>query len=563
MPERRVDGISKSEPVTWAAGSQSGAPPSPLRVLSGHADKLPTEEPMSAVPKKGENGSFRVTLNGESLVIKGLPASLAGKQVDFVAKHQEGSSSPQLFWTGLSHHASTADKGVEILSRLPVWLKEGHAITARVESLHAGKMTLSLQHSRGESAQLIAAAHPHFKPGHIIQGRIFNHNGQPMLMTGREFRPGQPSVTTAPLAGHQLPQKMTPASGFTMNPGDSALALVEKRLENNLVQIRLHGQRMEAPAPRSVMPGDGMVVKMTAKPASFQLLAVQPDIIGKTMAVIRQHAASTSPAAESMTTVRHMVASLPPEILEQWPVAAQLANWFEGISVNQEMPLSGNRMASMIQHSGLLLEHKLQQSEGPDHPSSQLQHDFKAIMLNSATEETATTESKRKLAHTLVEVGKQASSRIEFTQALNVLAHLHADTIRLELPMLVQQQMVNVQLSIEQQWQQAEGGRQENEPLSPLFKVLIALEMSRLGKLRVDAHISEQAVHARIYNDTAAAGRFMQMHMERLEGRLRAAGFEEVYLISAAGRPAQELQQHFDQLEQMRPSALQLLDVVV
>lgn len=563
MPERRVDGIAKSDPVSWTGGGQSGPPPSPLRVLSGHPDKLPRDEPMSALASKAENGAFRVTLNGESLIIKGLPASLAGKQVDFIARHQEGSDSPQLFWTGLSHQPSTAGKGLPIHSKLPVWLMDGHAITARIESMHDGKMTLSLRNSQGESARLMTASHPHFKSGQIIEGRIRASHDQFVLMTSREFRSGPPSVTTAPLSGNQLPQSIPITAGLRMNPGDSALAIVEKRLPNDHVQLRLQGARIESPAPRSVMPGDGLIMKMTEKPASFQLLAIQPDIVGKTLAVIRQHAATTAPATENLTAMRNLLASLPQESIQQLPVLSRLDHWLQGMIVNDEMPLNGNRIASMIQHSGLLLEHKLLQGNQPsEQRQASIQQDLKTIMLNAGDDHHASDNSNR-LPHTLSDHASQSTTRIEFTQALNVLAHLHADTIRLELPMLVQQQMVNVQLSMEQQWQSTEEQPDGSADQPPPFKVLIALEMSRLGKLRVDAHISELAVHARIYNETAEAGRFMQTHIERLEGRLRALGFNEVYLISAVGKPAKALQQRFDHLEQMRPSALHLLDIVI
>jgi len=243
--------------------------------------------------------------------------------------------------------------------------------------------------------------------------------------------------------------------------------------------------------------------------------------------------------------MRNLLHTTAAEALLSAPEVSALDDWLDNIRVDADTPLNGKRLAGMLQQSGQLLEHKLQKQ------------DLKAIMLALGNGQVATTPHLTRL---LREIGNNASSRIESTQALNVLAHVHNDPQRIELPMLVNQQMVNVQLSLQQQEQAATGSHGQQKE-SPAYKVLIALEMTRLGKLRVDASISEHAVHARIHHVSAQARELIQTHIDRLKDRLLNLGFTQVYLITTQAQPDQATQQRFEQLEQMKPVSSSLLDI--
>jgi len=501
MPDRRINGSSNIEAANWPTAGPPKPTSAPLRIISGRIGNLPAGESMSAIVQSAGSGAFKVTLNGQALTFTGLPPSLNGKQVDFVVQHGKsgGKAMSRLFWTGISR---SGDRALAV----------------------------------GKQAHIHAPLHVDLKTDSGITTRL---QGVSQTLTTENCN----------LAN--------------MQPGETALAIVERLLGNGRVQLSLKGNRMDTPAPSSIAVGDGLIVKMTGEPASLQVLSVQQHVISKAYALLRQQAADNTPLTDNLTAVRNLLTSIPVESLRGVPILAQLENWLNNATVGHDTPLSGLRLAGMMQQSGLLLEHKLlamlQQNAG----ATAIAHDLKAIMLAMAAGQ-ADNDKLRHLAHVFATIGHSALSRIESTQMLNVLAHSHADAMRMELPMLVHQQMVNVQLSLEQQEQgHRNAGGKDGRNEQAAYKVLIALDMSRLGSLRVDASISDNAVHARIYHKRAEARDLMQSHIDRLEERLLNLGFKTVYLVTTPAQPEQKIQQHFEQLEQRKPASPGLLDILV
>jgi len=557
MPERRVDGIAKSEPIGWSSSGLGKPVTSPLRILSGQLNDIPLGKTMTAVVQNTKSGVFTITLNDETLTLKGLPPTLTGKQADFIAQQSKsgGKTITQLFWTGISRTNQPAATPLAIRSDLPAMLTPGSAISARVESIQAGHMQLRIEGGVAGNHTIITTTVAGIKPGQLLTGMLQEVDGKPAFLT----RSASGAEARAPLQQNSPPLTQAATSVnhalATMRPGDTALAIVEKVLGHGRVQLSLQGNRIDTPAPPSITAGDGLIVKKTDKTPSFDVLSVQPNVIGKAHALVRQQAATSIPLAESLTAIRNLLAPLPVEALRTIPVLSQLQGWLSSATVDQDTPLNGERLAGMIQQSGQLLEHKLLQ-HGPL-ATSTLQ-DLKAILLAIASSPLSES-SIRHLAQRLAELGHSAASRIESTQALNLLAQTHTDAMRIELPMLVNQQMVNIQMSIEQQ-QLAEGEADQGHSEQAACKVLIALDMSRLGKLRVDATISDKAVHARIHA-RAEAREVMQSHIQRLESRLLNLGFSEIYLVTTPAQPVEEMQQRFEQLEQMKPASHGLLDI--
>ena len=187
--------------------------------------------------------------------------------------------------------------------------------------------------------------------------------------------------------------------------------------------------------------------------------------------------------------------------------------------------------------------------------------DLKSIMLQLSQAQHDGID-KAAIIKTLSELGQHSAARIESTQALNVLAHIQGEPIRFELPMLVGQQMVNVQMSMQQEGYSSPQHGEQGGASDQSYSVLFALELSQLGHMRVDASISDHSVHARIYSDRDSGSQFIRDHIQRLEMRLQSMGYDEVYLMAVQTAPPAEKQRQFEQLSQMAPSSMRLLDVV-
>jgi len=100
MPERRIDAISKADALAWNTLHLPKGSSHLLKIISGQLSHMPAGEVMSAVVQKAAKGTFKVTLNGETFIIKGLPASLLGKEVSFIARQIafSGKGGIDLFW---------------------------------------------------------------------------------------------------------------------------------------------------------------------------------------------------------------------------------------------------------------------------------------------------------------------------------------------------------------------------------------------------------------------------------------------------------------------------------
>jgi hypothetical protein len=219
----------------------------------------------------------------------------------------------------------------------------------------------------------------------------------------------------------------------------------------------------------------------------------------------------------------------------------------------------------MMRDSGAGLEAKLlalsQQLAANTPQNAALLHDLKTIMLQLSQAQPSNINHAG-IIKILAELSQHSTARIETNQALNVLAQLQGDPIRFELPMLVGQQLVNVQMSVQQQGQQPSDQTGQGSGSDQSYHVLFALELSGLGNMRVDASISDTSVQARIYSDQAGAGQFIRSHIQRLETRLQDMGYKEVYVLAAPSAPDAEKQRRFDQLIHMAPASLNLLDVI-
>jgi len=594
MPERRIDAIGKADAASWNTLHLPKGSPNLLRVISGQLSRMPVGEVMSAVVQKAAKGAFKITLNGETFIIKGLPASLLGKAVSFVARQTAlaGKGGAELFWLGPSRasapsmqqtaaqtatRASANNTSVQVRHRATVLSgmsaeliehsKAGNIINGRIDAIQSGKMTLGIA--------LADAKNP---------AKSINHQIQTTLIQG--LKQGQNFSARIQLGMNNkaileiLPQQMNPAAvkatgvspaalqtaSFTLAAGDIVSGLVQKRLPNGHIQLNIQGISVETPAPKSITQGDFLVLRMNKPPAEFQLISAHKNSAEKAIAVVKKNLAiSREPLANSMVAMRNVLPALAASGMSDIDGLAQLLTWFTASESEQKQAVNGEYLSRMMRDSGAGLEAKLlglsQQLATNTPQNAALLHDLKTIMLQLSQAQTSNINHAG-LIKILTELSQHSTARIETNQALNMLAQIQGDPIRFELPMLVGQQLVNVQMSVQQQGQQPSDQTGEGSGSDQSYHVLFALELSGLGKMRVDASISDAAVQARIYSDQADAGQFIRSHIQRLETRLQDMGYKEVYLLAAPSAPDAEKQRQFDQLTHMAPASLNLLDVI-
>lgn len=583
MPERRIDAAGKVDAAIWNSVQLSKGSANALRVISGQLSKIPGGEMMYAVVKQAGKGAFNITLNGETFIVKGLPASLLGKEVGFVARHTaaSGKAGIDLFWTGpgraqqagIQANEQQSRPQTEILSRLPANLlanvKSGKIMAGQVDQIQAGKMIVNISQTD--------PVHPAKTTMHQIQIAVVNTLKQGQHFSAR-IQPGINNKAMLEILPQQQVDSLTakavakPAlalhmASFTLAAGEMTPAIVQKRLANGHIQLNVQGVTVETPAPKTVSQGDSLMLRMIKPPAEFQLISVQKNVAEKAMAVVKNNIpVMHEPLAQNITAIRNILTTLVASGMQGMDGLAALEAWLGASTVEQKQALGGERLARLMRDSGAGLEAKLlslsQKTTTTGPQNTALTHDLKTIMLQLANVQSSNINHAGMLK-ILTELSQHSAARIETTQALNVLAQAQGEAIRFELPMLVGQQMVNVYMSLQQQEHQTSDDAQTGGGRDQSYNVLFALELSGLGNMRVDAAVSDTAVHARIYSDQTGVEQFIRNHLQRLETRLQDLGFKEVYLLASQSAPGMEKQRQFEQLTHMAPASLNLLDVIV
>lgn len=580
-----------TDAAQWFASlSPKGGGNQPAQIISGNIAKLTTGEVMNAVLQKTDKtNTFRVNLQGESLTVKGLPASLAGKNVAFMIHKtfSKGLIQTELHWSPLSRgkQANSAAKAESsllsqslkktqqavILSKFPTAIQDGKPFSARIDKLEGSRMHLSLLQNEGKqinpqtrqvliTSQIIAA-----KTGQTISARLQQSTSadQKPLLEIQTLNIKPPQMATAKSAPINQQQALD-VINHKMAAGESTLAVVVKRLNSDNVQLKIHGVTIESPAPTHIKAGDALEIKMLKAPAQFQVVQVHKNISQKALDLVQQRLSATTPVSQNLAVIRNILPNLTnSENLEIRGPTTQLESWMRASESSRDFPINGERLTQLIRDSGMQLEGKLQAlvHKAGQNPAS-IQQDLKAILMQIAGDEGKGKAHSPELIRVLSEASQQSVSRIELGQALNLLANLQGEAIRIELPMLVGQQLINVQLAVQQNSSQQQQSEQHQES-DQCYNVLFALELSKLGQLRVDANITDQSVHARIYNDKPEVRHFLQQHIQTLQERLQALGYKEVYLIASPAQPEAEKQEAFNQLTSMRPVSFNMLDMLV
>ena len=603
----------RTDAPQWASTLLQKSASLPLKIISGESAKLPAGQVIKAqVQNTGQgNNTFRVLLNGEPFIVKGLPSALDGKEVAFVAKKittATGSRS-ELSWLSSAKNAHgkgeqaiphkrensllsgsnvTSGKSTKavisqterqllqqahLLTKAPASIEAGKAFFARIDSINNGRMTLTvqqapeaqqakLQQNQNQPApakvQLLATQVSDARVGQLIKATVSQTGGEKPLLTIQS----QPPLVAG--RNESLPVKTEQPVSLNMRAGEQTLAVVQKRLQSGNVELKIQGQLVEAPAPAHVKAGDALEIKMLKAPGEFQVVQLHKNIPQKALSTVKANlVASSTPIAQNLTTIKNLLPNMPASEMASIKGLPQLESWMRASESSRDYPINGERLGQLIRDSGGQLESKLQSLivKGAQTPS--LSSDLKAILTQVAGEQAVSGKVQSSEALRLItEASQQSLSRIEVGQALNVLANVQGEPVRVEFPMLVGQHLINVQMAVQQQ-----GANTEQQDASGSanqgYSVLFALELSGLGDLRVDANVSEKAVHARIYNENTDVRHFIQENIHRLEERLQSLGFKEIYLLASPSKPDAEKQARFDELTTMRPASFSLLDILV
>ncbi|MDX8408721.1 MAG: flagellar hook-length control protein FliK [Mariprofundales bacterium] len=391
-----------------------------------------------------------------------------------------------------------------------------------------------------------------------------------------------------------------------LQPGESTLGWVRERHKNGDATITLRGTSIRAPAPPTITTGDGLLLRMAdtagGRRPTLELIQRFPQLSSQLLTILKQQLPTATPIADSLHTIRSAISFTDrtadttanrtgDKTLATNPSkpAAALESWLQRAIHNDQQPLTGARLASIIRDAGHLMEQKLRATLQQPQNVSALQQDLKTILSRLAS--TATTpqantpvthsalpstpaanaappapdgqvERQTVASHHAVqraaEAAQQGVARIESGQLHNLLSTLHQEPVRLEFPMMAFNQLVTVQMSIGQPPEQSQHeSHQEGQP----YAILMALDLSHLGALRIDASISTQSVLARIHLANRAAAAFVQSHLPRVESRLQQAGFTQVQLLISDQPPGKEKAKQFLQLTTMVPAATSLLDM--
>ncbi|MDQ6964307.1 MAG: hypothetical protein Q9M13_05230, partial [Mariprofundales bacterium] len=303
--------------------------------------------------------------------------------------------------------------------------------------------------------------------------------------------------------------------------------------------------------------------------------------ISHSIATIRQAATANQPASPTSTGGQHQ--------------QRQLEEWLKNAQHTKDNPITGTRLAALIRNSGQLLEHKLlessllqiaQQSRGASPP---LESDLKMILATLAergaaaspppsTSQPAAThlqqplpatasdpslppqQSAHHLAHRVAEAAQQGVQRIESGQIHALLSSIHHEPMRVEFPMVVFNQLVTVQMAIMEHEQHHKSAELPNERS---LNILMALNMSHLGEVRIDSTISSTTLLARIYLASDEAAQFTTTHLPRLTSKIEAAGFSHVQIVTTNQPPDTGKREAFSQLTSMVPKNASLLDIEI
>ncbi|MDQ6968055.1 MAG: flagellar hook-length control protein FliK [Mariprofundaceae bacterium] len=474
--------------------------------------------------------------------------------------------------------------GVHTTSSLAISLKENkHVLQAIAIAKHGSFTTLQITthktpvktfNNKTQQAQSVLQTLQVTSPARSIQiGERFNiqsveHTTTSSKLMLEALKPSQVNTNAAPLI-----HKSSINNLGSLSTGKIITASVGERLPSGNISLYWQQQRFEAPAPMHVRAGDLLQLEVNPdnhrnKP-SLRVLEWISQPKSKAAHLLRQHIGKTDSIKQTLNVLQHVSTHISQTQINSptssnQPLAQSLSSlqsWIDHYALMPEKDMDGSRIANLIHRLGQHYESSLRQHRHATIQQLQnlTQHDLKALLLqlvDNAGMFKKTVESTQ-----VKRTAERALAHIESQQALNILSMIQADPIRFELPMMVQGQWANVLLSIQQEMYE-ESREEKHSQASSHHHILFALDLSGLGALRIDAHISDSSVHAKFYHENNHARQFVQENIQQLQEKLKSIGFNDIYLNSAEIKQlSHDTSLQFQQLLNNAPSSDGLLDI--
>ena len=369
----------------------------------------------------------------------------------------------------------------------------------------------------------------------------------------------QAAAGSRPAPSTQPPTAHAPALLFAADfpAGTNLIARVLSRLPSGDLLLEVGGRQLAAPLPQGIQAGEELLLRVEEN----QQGAHQIRVLERLRNLIVSPPARL-PAADSLGLLSRQLKA----VLAQGDVPqalGRLAGKVEGM-IGEDAPPSTQRIASLIEEGGLQYESKLARillenrfkSLGP-----LLQNDLKALLLRTQNEIRLQPESLEQWSR-LAQSVERHLNHIETLQATNLAAQSQSAPLQLEIPFLSGGQLSMVELFI-----QPEGGQSADsaEQSGRGFNILFLLDLQGLGRTRVDAFVSDQALRAMISVEQSLALGTLEALLPRLEESLQQAGFRQAQLevhVLEEHQPEADGREGPSDPEGVAPAGLNLIDVV-
>jgi hypothetical protein len=429
--------------------------------------------------------------------------------------------------------------------------------------------------SAGLAVRLLAGNLPDVSVGQQVAATVLgnqgsatllNVQGHPVLVAGLPRVPaGTEVAVTLQGLGPNAVLEGAPGPSLTATPlplavGQEVVAHVLQQLPDGHVLINVNGVPLDAAAPPGLRPGAEVALRVAEVQPQvvFHIVENAPSVEAQAAQVVRANLADGAPAAQSLAAVRQAIAALlAPENVEPPPVSVARLQTVLDRLLPEQSPPSAERIAAFVRDGGLLLEAKLARA-GPDGAAAGrvIDGDVKGLVLKALGDLPAATTTAQ--AEGLTAALAQHLGGIEAQQALNLLALLHGEAIQLQIPFYAGQQLTTAFLSVEPDGSagdDAEGRRAG-------YDVLFLLDLDRLGRTRIDAHFSGNAMRVVFYVEGAESLRRVRAELPAFGRALQAMGYADVLLAAAPlGEMAPERRQKVEALALGVPAGVRLVDV--
>ncbi len=408
--------------------------------------------------------------------------------------------------------------GTEIPASSSQALTAGQTITAKVES-NLPQVTLKiLQEGASASGKGNAVEMP-------IVPQTKANLLQEMLLKLRpnQWKEGQPAT---PLKEGQVVEVKV----VRLTPGNKAV-------------MEIQGKLVEAPVPKGIEAGKtiSMSVESRAPELTLQPLKLHPQLnMEKAAGLIRELLPSKEPLDQVMNRLAKLLTNekLPASLNSERKVVDGLRQALSDAVV----PKPGKPDAALLQkafdQSGQNYEAKiktaLEKGFSPEEIKNiTLKGDLKGelMKLSKVVEEKVATmkvdsreaqvqiRDLQNLANTL----RTAGNQIELNQVMNAVNHREDGTVHFQIPYLSENgRMKSMEVFVRKNGEgQGEGNGEKDD-----CNVTLLLDMTSLGSLRADVHISEGSIHCKFISQNEEVVKFIDAGLPLLESKLQEFGYQ-------------------------------------